>query len=189
MFRLKDKFILGIIALIWGYLCFRINHMGIYYERFDPIILIILLYGIWFICFNNRFFTMTIGKLTSKMYFTQSMIEYKPLIINNEVKNVYVKLKGEDDWYELDYWLTIKQNCSFEEYEKFAQKNKTIGLLLNTMETNKKLPFFEAQYKFNVSDYNLLKWIMFALVNAVCGLIVWLIYYNFVDSYNMLYNM
>lgn len=134
MFSLKNKYIVILISFIWFYLIYKVNHLhnNINYYWF-PITLFI--FGGWVILFNHRLFVMTRKKLSENFYLEQKL-EYKPLIKNNIVERIYVKPQGTDNWYEIDYTLTIPQNCLPHVYNNFVVNNSTVRRLLKTMNEN-----------------------------------------------------
>ena len=151
MFSLKDKVILIYMSFIWIYLAFRTNHTAHFYADYDNILLTFIILGGWFILFSNRTFVMTRKKLSN--YYLESNLEYKPFIKNELVEKIFVKLQHENDWYELDYILTIPKNSSFNQFNKFAIKNGTVRNLLTTMNINANDGYIRHEYNMQKTEY------------------------------------
>lgn len=176
MFSVKNKFILGFIVTLWLYLAFRANHVGTYYNSYDFLILLIFVFGGWFILFNHRYFVMS-RKILSQYYF-ECELEYKPYIKDGIVENIFVRLKNTDNWYELDYVLTINKNCNVHQYNDFVKKNGTVRRLLRTMNTMAEDPIVKLEYKRLKTDYNSIRWIMLFVILLSLFLLSLIIYSN-----------
>jgi len=163
MFSLKDKYILGYISAIWVYLVFRAYHTSSFYSDYDCILLTIILFGGWFIVCNYRMFTMTRRKLYD--YYGECDLQYKSYEKNNLVNRIFVKPMIDDDWYELDYILTIPRNCTKAEFKEFAMKNNTVSKLLRTMDNMEDAPGIKRSYQLMKIEYNTTRWVLlFSLI-------------------------
>jgi hypothetical protein len=172
IFTLKDKYILGYITAIWVYLCFRANHTSFSYANYDNILLSIIIFGGWYLICSYRTFVMTRGKLCK--YYMETALEYVPYMKDGLVEKIFVKTETEDDWYELDYVLTIQQHCSLPQYNEFVRNNEKVSTLLKTMNSNAERGESKYIYKTLKSDYKAIKWLTFSVI-IVCYIIIPLI--------------
>lgn len=176
MFTIKDKYILGYITTIWMYLIYKSNHLYYSDANYDGILLTIIIIGGWLITCNHRMFVMTRKRLCENYYHACNLI-YKPYVKNNIVKNIFVKTTNSDNWYELDYILTIKQNSTIEEYREFIAKNQTVHELLKTMNFNAEHKTTKIQYNLMKMDYKTIKWTTLTLI-IVIYILYLIVYYN-----------
>lgn len=133
MISLREKTIILISFIIICYLLWRTNNL--YYDSIcDHIFLNVLLFFIWYICFNSRHYVMTCNRLND--YYLECPLEYTSLTSNGMVRDIYVRIGDEGEWYKLDYSLTLELDCGYNVYEEFVSKNKTVGELLSTMKSH-----------------------------------------------------
>ena len=169
IFTLKDKYILGYITAIWVYLCFRANHTSQFYAEYDYILLTIVTFGAWYVMCSYRTFVMTRSELTK--HYMESDLDYVPFIKDGMVENIYVKLHQSENWYELDYILTIPQGCNMEAYNVFVRENNKVSSLLKTMNHNERKGDVRLAYKTMKMDYKTIKWLTFSII-VICYIIV-----------------
>ena len=162
MFSLKDKFILIYMSLIWIYLAFRTNHTAEYYADYDYILLTIIILGGWFILFSHRTFVMTRKKLST--YYFESNLEYKPFVKDELVEKVFVRIQHSEDWYELDYLLTLPKYSSFNQFNSFVLENKTVRELLSTMNAKTEDGWVNHEYKMLKLEYNSIKYLTLFII-------------------------
>ena len=165
MFSIKDKYILSYICIIWLYLVFRMNHMASYYADYDSILVAFIVFGGWFILCSHRTFTLTRKKLST--YYFESGLDYKPLIKDNIVEKVFVRINGSDDWYELDYILTIPKYCQSSVFYSFVNKNRSVRDLLTTMNKMADDAIIGKEYKLMKVEYSSIKWLSLSLILIV----------------------
>lgn len=162
MFSLKDKYILGYLSSIWLYLVYRANHINSIYGEYDYILLTIILFGGWFLLFSYRTFVMTRKYLSN--YYYECKLEYKPYYNKGLVEKIFVRVKGENDWRELDYILTIPKKSHIDEYNSFVVRNDTVRKLLTTMNQTTIDNFKLKEYELMKTEYKSIKWLMFSLL-------------------------
>ena len=172
IFTLRDKYILGYITAIWVYLCFRSNHTSTMYANYDYMLLTIVVFGAWYIFCSYRSFVMSRGKLCK--HYMETNLDYVPYIKNGLVNKIFVKTNTEEDWYELDYILTIPQDCSLPQYNEFVKNNDKVSTLLKTMNHNANRKDIAHDYRMMKLDYKSLKWLSFSII-IICYIIVPLI--------------
>lgn len=174
MFSLKNKYVLGLISLIWVYLAYKANHLysG---NNYDWIPITLFIVGGWFTFLNHRMFVMTRKKLSTSFYWEQEL-EYKPFIRDNLVEKIFLRPIGTNDWYELDYTLTIPKNSPAHIYNDFVKKNGTVRRLLKTMNEAVDNSIVEKEYALLKSEYNGTRWLMLGVI-IVCYLIYFMIKY------------
>lgn len=158
MFTLKDKYILGYITAIWVYLAFRTYHTASMYGNYDFILLSIIIFGGWLIGFNYRMFTMTKRKLTN--YYHECPLSYVYFMKNGLINRIFVQTHGSEDWYELDYILTIPRDCDLATYNSFVTNNGTVDKLLRTMNNMESQPLVKQEYKLLKNEYNTIRWML-----------------------------
>lgn len=165
MFSLKDKYILGYIFTIWLYLVFRMNHLARTYADYDSLLLSFIIFGGWYIVCSYRSFVLTRKKLSE--YYYECGLDYKPLMKNGVVDKIYVKIYGTDDWYELDYTLTIPQYSQPNVFYSFVNKNRSVRELLNTMNAMANDMIIGKEYKLLKTEYASVKWLTFSIILLV----------------------
>ena len=162
MFTLKDKYILGYISAIWVYLLFRACHTISQYANYDIILLIIIMFGGWFVVFNHRMFTMTRSKLCK--HYLELDLEYVPFVKEGVVDRVFVRTINSNDWYEIDYTLTIPRYCGVNVYNEFVSKNSTVSQLLKSMNNKADEGLCAKEYKMLKTEYNSIRWLMLFVI-------------------------
>lgn len=162
MFSVKNKYILAFITMLWVYLAFRLNNNNSVYCESDIIIVLLFMIGGWFICFNHRLFTMTRKRLSK--YFFECELEYKSYVKDGLVEQIFVKTKNSEDWYELDYLLTINKGCNVHQYNEFVMRNGTVRRLLKTMNAATDNPLISKEYELYKTEYNSVRWLMLFVV-------------------------
>lgn len=173
METVKEKYTIGISIFIIGYLMWRKDNFFVD-PIYDHVALSIILLVLWFIFFNHRIFVMTRKRLCSN-YYDNNLLEYKGLMVRGIIEDIYVRIKGDIDWYKLDYILTIPNGCGYNIYEEFTNKNQTVGDLLKTMNSKADDAFIGSKYKMMKNNYKAFKYIsLIFLILFEC--LHWLIY-------------
>lgn len=174
MQSVKENYTIGIGLIVVSYLMWRSFHL--YYESiYDHILLNFILFSIWYIRFNYRSFVMTRKRLSS--YYHANILEYKSLLVQGILKDVYVRVKGYEDWYKLDYSLTISKGCGYNIYEEFTSKNLTVKDLLSTMNKNADDLSIGNQYRIMKCNYTTFKYLSLSFF-IIFEIFYWLIYNN-----------
>lgn len=172
MQNVKENYTVGIGIILIIYLMWRTNHI---YEDciYDHILINFILFCMWYIFFNYRSFVMTRNRLSG--YYHASILEYKALLVKGLMKDIYVRVKDYDDWYKLDYSLTIRKDSGYNVYEDFVSKNITVDDLLTTMNKNAESLVCGNRYKLMKSDYKIFKY-MSLIFLLIFEFLYWMIY-------------
>lgn len=175
MDNIREKYIIGFSLIVFGYLVWRVNNT-FYDSIYDHILVNFILLCLWYINFSYRDFVMTLGKLNN--YYPKSRLEYKCLRINNIIKDIYVRVFDYDDWYKLDYSLTIPNNVNNAEYDKFVSNNVTVSDLIKSMSIKKDDIVIGGRYRIMCSNYQIFKY-MTLIFYIIFEFFYWMIYINY----------
>lgn len=178
MQNIKESYITGIGIIIIIYLIWRTNQLYIS-SIYDHILINFILICLWYICFSYRDFVMTRKRLSN--YYNSCILEYKALVISGLIKDIYVRVKGFDDWYKLDYSLTISKDSGYNIYEEFISKNLTVADLLKTMNNNANSFNIGSSYKMLKNNYIIFKYLSLIFL-LIFELLYWLIYIHINNS-------
>lgn len=173
METVKEKYTIGISIFTIGYLMWRKDNFFVD-PIYDHVALSIILLVLWFIFFSHRTFVMTRKRLCT-YYYDNSLLEYKALMIRGIIKDIYVRVKGYNDWYKLDYILTIPKGCGYNIYEEFTNKNQTVGELLKTMNSKAEDITTGGSYRTMKSNYITFKY-MTLIFLFIFECIYWIVY-------------
>ena len=123
----------------------------------------IILHG-GYVIFNYRDFMMTTQMLREN--YRDNNLRYKAQTIENGViHKVFVNDYISDYWYELDYMLTIPQDCTLKEYNEFIEKNTTTHQLYQSMVSKRRnSKELMKNYLFNKSVYNTQKYTALSVI-------------------------
>lgn len=175
MFSVKNKYILTFITMLWLYLVFRMNNNNAYCESDIIIVLLVIVSG-WIMCFNHRLFVMTRKKLSK--HFFECELEYKSFIKDELVEQIFVRVKNSEDWYELDYLLTINKGCNVSQYNEFVMRNGTVRRLLKTMNAATDNQLILKEYELYKTEYNSIRWLMLFVIILTMFIFILIKYSN-----------
>lgn len=177
MKKKRDVHLVAYLLILVAILIGKMIHSeyGIDYLTFT---IIYIYFGLWWFICNRRYYVLTVEKmdgwnkedyLTYQYQFTYGVIEnHRQMKINH----VYVKRYNDNEYYELDYALTLGKDINISEYNKFIRENGTVGALCMNMSSKLSRVQFMRDYDNDIQRYNDIR-----LATFVLGLFGMFLYY------------
>lgn len=173
MISVKDKYITIFITTIFVFVLWLYKNPQ-YIFIYQHVLCLYCIFGICFFLGYNELFVMTTKKL--ERYASANHVHYKYTLKSDKitVNKVYASVGDSDEWYELDYSLTIPKNSDLLIVKNFAKFYDTVGILLNTMEYRKQDPQYAeriAMYKMDnetTRSLTLLSCAIFTIIYLLC---------------------
>ena len=164
------KFILFSTLICYGFVKLYI-FQDIRVSIYDHIMIHFLIFTLCILYFYHRDLCVLTRR---KLYSIQDIkkVEYKGYIVNHLVNNIYARVEGSTEWYEIDYLLTIHKHCTPIAFKNFAKENNNTVSLYNKMTYNKdESPAFELYNK--LQDNIFYKKCIFTISFSIFEIIYW----------------